>query len=367
MTAGRRLARGDLGEMLLMGLRSTFAMAFVVAGLCAAAAQTPRTLALRLLTPPHTEPAARVLLDAGLARVASRLSRPGARFKIEWRRSTANSAAEIFASLQAASADIALFDVTAVGDKLAILRFHASAPFHGLDAAAMARVLRSTFDRTPELRQAFLNANQVLLAMGSIDDQLLIARSPVASLADLRSASIGVSEASAQWLPKEGSKPVFGEASEHLAAIKAGKLDAAFLRAAALAQASPAPAGLHAIEPGIGASLRFAIAANKQRWDALPDQLRAILASAFLEFEAEFAAGLTQAAAVVRKDIAAKGVRIVDLPLPQRQAWAMALPNIARNWAAEAGKSGHPGNQIMDVYLTQLRANGAAPARDWRE
>ena len=65
------------------------------------------------------------------------------------------------------------------------------------------------------------------------------------------------------------------------------------------------------------------------------------------------------------KAFLAKGGKIVTLTPEERRKWAMSLPNIAQDWAAEQEKRGLPGKKFLAAYMDALRAAGEKPVRNW--
>ena len=45
--------------------------------------------------------------------------------------------------------------------------------------------------------------------------------------------------------------------------------------------------------------------------------------------------------------------------------WANAMPNIAKEWAERTDKNGLPGSKALTAFMTEIRASGAKPVRDW--
>ena len=60
-----------------------------------------------------------------------------------------------------------------------------------------------------------------------------------------------------------------------------------------------------------------------------------------------------------------KGAKVAPFGEAERRAWAHALPNIAKQWAADLDKKGLPGTKILNTYMAELRNAGVKPARDW--
>ena len=53
------------------------------------------------------------------------------------------------------------------------------------------------------------------------------------------------------------------------------------------------------------------------------------------------------------------------LPEAERTKWAMALPNIAKEWAERLEEKGLPGNKMVATYMDELRAANVDITRDW--
>lgn len=330
-------------------------------------AQTQQPLTLRILTPePKTDPAAAFLVDRGLTLVEGRIAASGNPIRIVWQRATATEAGEVVTSVQTGSADIGLYDPLVAGDRLSILQFAYRAPFNNAGSSAMRGILRATIDRIPEIRQAFLNADQVLLAFAALDDYVLVTGKQVASLDDLRRKPVGVSELTSVWFPKDGPKPVYGSVSEHLAALQAGKLDALVARLSGFRATEMKLAGLQVMEPGFGAFPRVVLTIHKEKWDKLPSKLRAAMASAFLDLELPLAESMQAARKQALADLVRRGAVSSVLAPGARSNWAASLPNRVEEWTQDAARAGLPGKQIMAAYLEALHAV-ATPTRDWRK
>jgi hypothetical protein len=60
-----------------------------------------------------------------------------------------------------------------------------------------------------------------------------------------------------------------------------------------------------------------------------------------------------------------KGVEFSVLAADERKKWAMALPNIAKEWADRLEERGLPGNKMISTYMEELRAAKVEITRDW--
>ena len=59
------------------------------------------------------------------------------------------------------------------------------------------------------------------------------------------------------------------------------------------------------------------------------------------------------------------GATITELSPAERKRWADALPNVAKEWAADLEAKGVPGKAVMTGYLDGLRAAGVTLPRNW--
>ena len=59
------------------------------------------------------------------------------------------------------------------------------------------------------------------------------------------------------------------------------------------------------------------------------------------------------------------GGTILTLNDEQRRAWAMGLPNIAKEWADDMEERGMPGHDILRDYMDIMRANDQPVVRHW--
>jgi len=55
----------------------------------------------------------------------------------------------------------------------------------------------------------------------------------------------------------------------------------------------------------------------------------------------------------------------VSFTRDQQVAWAKSMPNLAKEWAANADKQGLPGTKALAMFMEELRKAGIKPIRDW--
>jgi TRAP-type C4-dicarboxylate transport system substrate-binding protein len=117
---------------------------------------------------------------------------------------------------------------------------------------------------------------------------------------------------------------------------------------------------------GFGAQYAAALLVNKNVWNKLPPELQKIMRETAMEWGAKADAMMQDRG----KDgmEAAKGfpnAHVFVLSREEQVKWANAMPNIAKEWADGLDKQGLPGSKALAAYMTEIRASGAKPVRDW--
>ena len=70
-------------------------------------------------------------------------------------------------------------------------------------------------------------------------------------------------------------------------------------------------------------------------------------------------------AAASREAYVAAGGTIVEVSQADREAWAMAMPDIAAEWATNLEGRNEPGAEMLKTYLGKLEQAGYKGVRDW--
>ena len=60
-----------------------------------------------------------------------------------------------------------------------------------------------------------------------------------------------------------------------------------------------------------------------------------------------------------------QGGQIIEISSADREAWAAAMPNIAKSWADGLEERGLPGHAILKAYMDIMRANDQPILRHW--
>ncbi len=60
-----------------------------------------------------------------------------------------------------------------------------------------------------------------------------------------------------------------------------------------------------------------------------------------------------------------KGVKMTDMSAMERQRWAKAMPNIAKEWADRLEARKIPGRAVLSAFMDEMRARKIDIARQW--
>jgi hypothetical protein len=100
-------------------------------------------------------------------------------------------------------------------------------------------------------------------------------------------------------------------------------------------------------------------------FDKLPEADKKIVLEVGAEYDARFAALLSNTAANLMQKMVEGGAKVRELSAEERKQWAMALPNVALPWAKDLDSKGLPGTQVLNEYIAQMKAAGVNFPRDW--
>ncbi|MEM6376093.1 MAG: C4-dicarboxylate ABC transporter, partial [Pseudomonadota bacterium] len=104
----------------------------------------------------------------------------------------------------------------------------------------------------------------------------------------------------------------------------------------------------------------FIFAMNKDKWEALPEDLKAVIdAQSGADFSALAGKIMQENDAPARKLAEERGNTIIDLTPEQVSAWKEAASAVEANWIAEMNDKGFDGQALVDQARSLIEAAGA--------
>lgn len=218
----------------------------------------------------------------------------------------------------------------------------------------------------PEMKAAFIKNNQVYLGPQTIDDYVIVSKTPITSLADLKGMKLYAPGASAAWLKGTGAIGVNGGLPVYYNGIKTGVTDGAIVPGTGIVPFKLHEAAPYVTKVGLGGGITGALTMNKNTFDKLPPELQQMfldLGQEYGELVAKRITGFHNA--VFNKILPEGGAKVTTLPLEEQKKWAAGLPDLAGEWVEQMKAKGLPGELVMKTYMEGVRAAGETPVRNW--
>jgi TRAP-type C4-dicarboxylate transport system substrate-binding protein len=293
----------------------------------------------------------------------------GSGYKIDWSEFYGGTLAPVGGELEALEAGLAevgivptLFESSA----LPLQNITYVAPFGSPDAAVVADIINNMHETIPAMIDSWERYNLEYLGSGfTLDNYTLMTKFPVNTLADLRGKRIGAPGAAVNWLDGTGAVAVSGDLTTYYNDIQTGLYDGVVTFPTAAA-----PARLQEVAPYItlmdfGAMYAGSVVARKDWYDSQPAAVQQALREGAKAFGAGFAEAITARLQSSLDQMAADGGTVTPAPAGLREAWAAAMPNQPKAWAAGLDAQGLPGTEVLHTYLQGLRDAGVVLPRNW--
>lgn len=287
---------------------------------------------------------------------------------IVWTEAYAGTLVKVGGELEGISVGLADMGVVLFTAHLSQLPLHTISyflPFATTDVRQTVAAFTHLQETIPAIGGAWEKHNQVFLASIPVEAFNLYSKRPVNSVADLNGLKVGAIGPNAHWFRDLGAVGVTFNLANIYNDMQTGVFDAAVL-----ADSVAASINLHEVAPyrtqiDYGPEVFAGVTINKQRWDALPENVQAIFRDVFAQYQERTIELLINRKKDGDARMIAEGLKIVELDQATRLAWVNAMPNIAADWAKELDAKGLPASEAVKAFLTSLRDSGSTPLRDW--
>lgn len=238
-------------------------------------------------------------------------------------------------------------------------------PFVSSDPNVAVKVMDELSQKNPAFAKEWESNNAVFFSTTTSDSYQLFTKFPIKSLEDLKGKKILAAGAVGTWVEGLGATFVNSGIPAFYNALQTGVGDGVML-----IPSGAIPIKLHEVAPymtviDMGAVAFGAFAANKTKWNSLPQEVRDVLLPLARGYAAENIKIVQAREKAGLERIVKEGAKISTLSPEERKRWADAMPNVAKRWVEENEKPGVPAKQIMKDYMDAMRKAGAKPIRDW--
>jgi TRAP-type transport system periplasmic protein len=307
--------------------------------------------------------------DIVTKRIDERLASPeGKGFNIEWNHAYSGSLAsfnEVFEAVEEGIAGAALILKNFEPSNLPLEAYPVHMPFVDMTRTQLLEIDRRLRKQIPEMNEAYARHNQVHLESGPNDSMQLFTKFPVTKFEDLKGRKLGSSGTFAQWLRDTGAVSVNSSMNQSFTNIKNGVYEGYPISEILSFVYKTWSAAPYYTKVDFGPALTAGVTFNADVWKSMPEHVRTIINEEVVKWPTYLESIDAQKRGKFIDIMKKNGVKFSVLAEAERKKWAMALPNIAKEWAARLEEKGLPGNRLISTYMAEMRAMNVKIARDW--
>jgi TRAP-type C4-dicarboxylate transport system substrate-binding protein len=309
-----------------------------------------------------------VFVEYFIPEVDRRLAETG-NYEIRWNKAFGGTIAKtrgVLDSLQYDLGDLGIVTTPYHPDKVPFHNLPYATPLVTSDIGLAARTMSELVEKYPILADQWKQHKLVFLTTaGSIDTYQVFTNYRVEKLEDFEGRKIAGVGLNLRLLTGLDAAAVSSGISDWYNNLATGLIDGLIgwiegTIAYRLYEVAP-----YMVDVGLGAVPTKSIVVNERTWNRLPEEVKNVLRDVAADYRDELARETERRAARSTQQYIEFGGEILTLNDEQRRAWAMSLPNIAKEWADAMEERGMPGHDILRDYMDIMRANDQPIVRHW--
>jgi TRAP-type C4-dicarboxylate transport system substrate-binding protein len=236
--------------------------------------------------------------------------------------------------------------------------FQVMLPFGTMDPVQSLQIAQDVYKEVPYLTDVFPeDYNQILLARIADGGYNLGTKFPWANLDDLKGQKIGGAGINLNWLENAGVVPVSSSLATSYTEMSTGVYDGFIMFPSAWVNLKLYEPGPYYTLIGFGSMTWHGMTINKDTYDELPEDVRAILLEVAAEYEEQ--TGLVNQREYDRLINELRGlITVTEIDPAVRQDWAESLQIWVKATAADLESKGLPAKQVMNLVLDRAEARG---------
>ena len=300
--------------------------------------------------------------------VDKRLAKSG-QYKIRWNKAFAGQIVKVrhvMTGMQKGLGDIGVVTTVFHQDKVPMQAVAYVAPFVTSNPVILSRTVDELSEEFPEMKQAWLKYNQVLLTSFSvIDSYQMFFRKKITKVEEFKGLKIAGAGINMRYLTGTGATPVIGSMVHYYNKFKTGAIDGSMLWTDAAVAFKLVEGAKYMLKADIGTANSKALTMNLDAYKRLPKSVRDVLHAVAHDYRDYTAQKAMDDAAKAYANFKKKGGTIIQMSQAARASWANSMPNIGKDWAAKLDKKGLPGTKLLRAYMTKMRAANQPIIRQW--
>lgn len=302
--------------------------------------------------------------------VLKRIKDAGLKDTVEFRQAYAGTLLKpraVLLGVQDGIADIGYEPTLFHPDKLPLEQVTFAAPFCTNDVLKVGAAINKLHADLPEMKAQYDKFKVERLSGGSFDTYQLFTSFPASKVEDVKGRKISSAGAILQWMRGVGITPVDLNMMEYYNSTKTGVYEGFVIFYSAAPAMKYPEAAPYVSDINFGAMYAAALIANKSSMARLPKEIQKIIRDVAIEWgpRGDKAYSDAGAAGLAKSKAMFKDAKFVTWSDDERKKWAMAMPNIAKEWAERTEKTGQPGTKVLKAYMEALRGQGVTCMRAW--
>ena len=301
-------------------------------------------------------------VDAALAKTGN--------YKIEWNIAIAGQVVKATGEIEGIESglgDVGIAVTAAAPDKAPLYAVSFNTPFTTQDMTLLSDTMKALSDKYPAYAEGWAKLNQLSLQPASaVDNMMVWTDKKVTRLSELEGVKIGAIGPNLRWVQPIGAIGINTDLVRAYTGLSTGVFNGAIFWPAAAGQfkiCDPAP---YALDADIGAVSGFSLNVNMDTWAGLPEEVKTAFTAAAPKWKDSNIARVKKVTGImVGKCQKEHRTEFTKLSPEERKKWAVALPALGREWAAQRDAAGEPGTEILKSYMDTMRAANQPIARDW--
>lgn len=237
------------------------------------------------------------------------------------------------------------------------------------DPKLLAEVFNELVESTPALRQEWEKNNVVFLGASTGDTYHMFTKFPLRTISDLNGKKISAPGVVGAWLRGTGAIAVDGALTTYYTDLQTGVSEGALSITTGIVGAKVYEVAPMVTKVGLGSTYYGAMAINRDTWNKLPPEIRAIMKEAGKEYSRRLGDEIVRRYENAFKTMAESkqvpSVAVVDWPASERAKWFSQMPNLAQEWVKTNEAKGLPARAVLSAYMEAMRKRGATPLRAW--
>ncbi len=357
---------GTMGRRVALGLAVGAAVGAFAVATPARAAETISLTAIDGYPPKALWVEA--FVKSYIPEINKRLAKTG-HYKINWNQAWSGQISKVqhvLDGLQKGLGDIGIVTSVFHTDKVPLNEIAYATPFVTSDVGLVARTFDELAKEYKAIPDTWAKYNQLYLTnLDVLDSYQMFFKPKVTSLAEFKGKKIASAGLNLRYLQNTGAVGVAGSLVHYYNEMKTGVIDGTMLWPEAMISFKIAEVAKYMVKADIGTANSKTITVNMDSWKKLPDEVKAAIQDASPVYRDYVVDKVNEEAKSSLAKFKAMGGTVTQLTEAERKHWAMTMPNVAKDWAADLEKRGLPARQILTAYMDKMRAAHQPILRQW--